>query len=354
MSSKKIIILGAGLCGLALGYELKKHNVDFIILEARDRIGGRIHTIKGELSTPMEMGATWLGKKHHHLVNFLEELKVDIFQQYNRGISFFETMSFVPPQKFEVPASEEPSFRIKGGTSRIISKLKEAIGEDRIRLNQIVHRIEKSEAEIKLTTKNSQSFSSDIIISTLPPKLFVNSISYSPKLPDSLIAISQATQTWMENSIKFAVEYKKPFWREKGQSGMVFSQSSYIPEMYDHCDFEINKFALKGFLSGAVNIFSKEEREEKIIQNLVKFFGEEAKEYERYYEMLWEKEPFTFSKSPTHLFAHQNNGHEVFQKGYWGDQLWFAGTETAPSFGGYMDGAIESALNTSNRLENFL
>ncbi|MEM6963878.1 MAG: NAD(P)/FAD-dependent oxidoreductase [Bacteroidota bacterium] len=354
MSSKKVIILGAGLCGLAIGYELKKRAVDFKILEARDRVGGRIQTITGELGTPMEMGATWLGRKHYHLVNFLDEIGIETFQQYNHGVSFFETMSFIPPQKFEVPASEEPNYRIKGGTQQMILKLKNTIGKNRIHLNQIVHRIEKTDGNIHVITKNDVSFSGDMVISTLPPKLLVNTVSCSPKLPDLFLSISQTTQTWMENSIKFAVEYKKPFWRQNGQSGMVFSQSSYIPEMYDHCDFEMKKFALKGFLSAAVNTFSRSERETKTIQNLVKFFGEDAGDYESYYEKLWENESFTYSASPVNLFAHQNNGHEVFQKGYWDHQFWLAGTETAPSFGGYMDGAIESALNTTSRVEKFL
>jgi monoamine oxidase len=46
----------------------------------------------------------------------LDELNIEYFKQHTQGISFFETMSFVPPQKFEISDAEEPSYRIVGGT----------------------------------------------------------------------------------------------------------------------------------------------------------------------------------------------------------------------------------------------
>jgi monoamine oxidase len=63
----------------------------------------------------MEMGATWFSKPHQHLIALLDELNIEYFKQHTQGISFFETMSFVP-QKFEISDAEEPSYRIVGGT----------------------------------------------------------------------------------------------------------------------------------------------------------------------------------------------------------------------------------------------
>lgn len=44
--NKRVLILGAGLSGLAVGYELGKLGYDYTILEARDRVGGVNHTIR--------------------------------------------------------------------------------------------------------------------------------------------------------------------------------------------------------------------------------------------------------------------------------------------------------------------
>ncbi len=42
---KDVIIIGAGIAGLAAGFELHKNNIDFQILETQDRVGGSIETI---------------------------------------------------------------------------------------------------------------------------------------------------------------------------------------------------------------------------------------------------------------------------------------------------------------------
>jgi monoamine oxidase len=49
------IIIGAGISGLTIGAGLE--NPDFIILEARDRIGGRVYT---NSDTHLDMGAAWI------------------------------------------------------------------------------------------------------------------------------------------------------------------------------------------------------------------------------------------------------------------------------------------------------
>ncbi len=51
----KVIVLGAGMSGLTLGYELSRLGYDFHILEARDRVGGLVWTVRGG-ATHTEIG----------------------------------------------------------------------------------------------------------------------------------------------------------------------------------------------------------------------------------------------------------------------------------------------------------
>src|SRR5690242_21363003 len=56
-----ILIIGAGAAGLAAARELSAANFNVIVLEARDRIGGRIHThLNSQLSAPVELGAEFV------------------------------------------------------------------------------------------------------------------------------------------------------------------------------------------------------------------------------------------------------------------------------------------------------
>ena len=42
----QVIVIGAGLSGLSAGKILKEHGIDYLILESRDRVGGRTYAIK--------------------------------------------------------------------------------------------------------------------------------------------------------------------------------------------------------------------------------------------------------------------------------------------------------------------
>ncbi len=69
-------------------------------------------------------------------------------------------------------------------------------------------------------------------------------IEFIPGLPEALIEVIRNTHTWMGDAVKFAIEYKRPFWRERGYSGTVLSQTGIAQEIYDH-EFRYSKNLLK-------------------------------------------------------------------------------------------------------------
>jgi monoamine oxidase len=73
-----VIIIGAGFSGLAAGYYLHKKNIDFKILEARNRIGGRVFSFTTD--TPerfvIELGAEWIGDSHTRIRELCDEFKL--------------------------------------------------------------------------------------------------------------------------------------------------------------------------------------------------------------------------------------------------------------------------------------
>ena len=349
MPEPKIYIIGAGLTGLTIAYLLQKKGINAQLVEANSRIGGRIETISGESGVTIEMGATWFSQQHPALLALLNELELTYFKQHTSGISLFETMSFVPPQKFEIPENESVSYRLEGGSIKLINTLVTKIGLENIKTDSKVIALKLVNNQIEITTEKGEIFIADKVISTLPPHLFVQTITFDPNLPESLLQLAKKTHTWMGESIKFAVEYPTAFWKENNLSGTLFSQASIIQEMYDHSSSDHTKFALKGFLNGGTNTLSKEERKEKVIQQLIRFFGVEAKNYTAYYEKVWRDEPLTFLPYEKLVMAHQNNGHTMYKNTFFEDKLYISGSETATQNPGYMDGAINAAQSIASQ-----
>lgn len=78
----KIAIIGAGLAGLTMAYELDKFYDNTQIYEASNQIGGRIQTIEHN-NVPIETGGTFINSDHSDLINLAKELNVSLTQIAN-------------------------------------------------------------------------------------------------------------------------------------------------------------------------------------------------------------------------------------------------------------------------------
>ena len=67
-----VIVIGAGIAGLAAAVELSKANMEFIVLEARNRLGGRIYVKNLPNGRKIHLGANWIHEAHDNnpLYNF--------------------------------------------------------------------------------------------------------------------------------------------------------------------------------------------------------------------------------------------------------------------------------------------
>jgi monoamine oxidase len=73
----EVIVIGAGAAGLGAARTLQAEDYDVIVLEARDRIGGRVWTSRVWPDTPLDLGASWIhGVRGNPLAELAKEFKV--------------------------------------------------------------------------------------------------------------------------------------------------------------------------------------------------------------------------------------------------------------------------------------
>jgi monoamine oxidase len=347
-----ITIIGAGLTGLLIAHRLKQMGFTIQILEARDRLGGRISTLISKNDTPVEMGATWFGNQHINLIKLLDELDISYFKQYMKGTAFFEAFSTAPPQPIQIP-QDNPSYRIEMGTSKLINTLANKLNQNEIKLAQPIKELIFDNKTVRLKTTDG-TFTGDIVISTVPPALLVSSIQFTPSLPVELIRTAMNTHTWMQDSIKVALIYQTPFWKNEKLSGTIFSNVGPITEFYDQSDCTETRFALCGFINGGYVQLAKTERKEKVMNQLFKIFGKKAMTYLSYEELAWSEETYTKDKKQdsVSVYPHQNNGNPIFSNAYYDNRFFIAGSETSTTYPGYMEGAIVSANRIVEKIRN--
>ncbi len=81
----EVVVVGAGLAGLAAARALVAAGVDALVIEARDRVGGRIYTRPASDGTPLDLGGQWIGPSQRRITAFAEAVGVATYKTYDTG-----------------------------------------------------------------------------------------------------------------------------------------------------------------------------------------------------------------------------------------------------------------------------
>ena len=322
MKKEKVLIIGAGLSGLHSAL-LLQDRCDVIIVEARSRIGGRVHQIEDH-----DMGPSWVWGHQKNILRLVELLDLNRFDQYTDGLALYDAPQGV--EKFTAPPSAT-SYRIEGGISTMIEALETRLLM-KVKLDEPVISLIEKDDKIEVHTKKDV-YTVDRVISTLPPRLAVSSITYVPALSDETEIKMKNMPTWMGYAVKCVITYPKAFWKEEGLSGFTFSHLGPLSEIHDACN--TGSAALFGFVHTQAKY---ENIEENIIKQLTRLYGSIASKPDNIYMIDWKKEPYTSTALDAQaLQSHPMYGLEVK---HFGNKMIFSGTECALNEGGYLEGAL--------------
>lgn len=343
------LIIGGGLSGLALADMLNTQGHDYMLLEARDRFGGRIkteHIDKGYF----DMGPAWFWPGQPRIAALITQLGLEKFDQYADGILTFEDEQG-RVERGRGFASMQGSWRLKGGLGALTDALATRIPDARKRLNAAVTALAKNSTGIVATMADGSTLTADRVVIALPPRIAAE-ITFTPALPSTAMQSMRDIATWMAGQAKAVAVYDHPFWRDAGLSGDAMSRFGPMVEVHDASPQNEGPYALFGFIGvPAAGRRDTEALHRQLKAQLIRLFGEDAAEPRQLYVKDWAFDPFTSTQADqAPLRAHPTYGMPQAINGLWDNRLTFAGTEVAPQFGGYVEGALEAAENALKTL----
>lgn len=139
--------------------------------------------------------------------------------------------------------------------------------------------------------------------------------------------------------------YERPFWRERGLSGLVTSVSGPVSVGFDNSPPDGSPGVLLAFLEGsaarAAADLPRERRRRLVADCFARFFGPEAAEPIAYVDRAWGADEWSRGcyggfMAPGAWTDHGSALREPIGPIHW------AGAETATVWNGYMDGAVSS------------
>jgi monoamine oxidase len=80
-----VVIVGAGLAGLSAARRLRRSGKSFVVLEARDRVGGRTLNHRIGRGEEVEIGGQWVGPTQFRVLELIKDLGLETFKTYING-----------------------------------------------------------------------------------------------------------------------------------------------------------------------------------------------------------------------------------------------------------------------------
>ncbi|MEM9909438.1 MAG: FAD-dependent oxidoreductase [Pseudomonadota bacterium] len=313
-----IAIIGAGLSGLALATALRREGRDVILLEARDRPGGRILSQNG-----YDLGPAWIWPHQRRMLQLIDDLGLRVFSQHSAGRLVFEDARGHVRRDLDF-STMGSALRVAGGLSQITDRLAHDLG-DRLRLGQVVTHL-TDDRDGAILTGDGLSLRANRVVLALPPRLAA-----------SLGVVVSDVPTWMAGYAKLVATYETPFWRSMGLSGDAISHRGPLAEIHDASPVDTVEGALFGFaMTGAAR---RSHFKDRALAQLGRLFGPDGATPSEVMIKDWSLDPATATSAD--LNAPQT--HPAYQAIDVSARILFAGTETAPTEGGFLEGALEAA-----------
>jgi len=101
--SVDVVVVGGGLSGLVAARRLRSGGASVLVVEARDRVGGRLLNHELRDGAVIEAGGAFVGPTQNHILALAEELKVETFKEYVEGNNIYVKCGLAIPYTGTIP-----------------------------------------------------------------------------------------------------------------------------------------------------------------------------------------------------------------------------------------------------------
>lgn len=269
----KVLVIGAGAAGMTAAYLLVQQGIDVELLEASNRVGGRMRIDTSFADIPIPLGAEWIETKPIILDKIINSNTIHHRVKYVKDTPDYKFVDYSWHQFFEDYIL--PSIR------------------PNVHYQQIVKSVDYRSNNIIVSTQNRQIIGDKVILCVPLQMLKKKRIQFIPELPKVKQKAIQEAEIW--NGFKAFFEFKTKFYEEEQ---VVFSNRSGEKIYYDanlsHTSVQpiLGLFAVGSGADAYLNI-SANEIKNSILSELDNLYnGQASKNYVNHIFQDWSKEPF--------------------------------------------------------------
>ncbi len=355
-----IAIVGGGLSGLAIAEKMVARGQRVVVFEARDRVGGRILSVPGPSNTMFryDLGPAWIWPHNHRMLDLAQRLGVTLMPQHASGNLVFQDANGSVDRGYTF-STMAGVLRAKGGLACLPEALADLLPDGILHLGHRIDALSRLPGKVQVSGMGPDGafrITAKRVVLAMPPRVVAQRIAFTPGLSGEIRAALDAVPTWMAGHAKVVAIYPNAFWRQAGLSGDAISHIGPLMEIHDASPvvFPEEQAALFGFVhpdaipsqSGDLGF------QDRVLAQLVDLFGPEAGHPIGFHLKAWGRDPETAVASDQPALGGHSTYYPIAQgQSDWQGRVFFSGTETAATDGGFLEGALEAAENAIQQLE---
>lgn len=439
-----VVVVGAGFAGLTAARDLSREGYDVVVLEGRDRVGGRSFT--GQVAgLPVDLGASFVGPTQDAVLALAADLGCETTPTFCDGANVINWRGTIRSYRGTVPAvslggllnvamvrfrlsrllrtislsepwtstgaeeldrltlrqwldsvrasttthdlmaiaarvtwGAEPDQvsmlhaaryvkaaggldrmldvtdgaqqdRFPAGTQQIALRIADELG-DRVRVDSPVAAVTHGDDGVTVRA-GAAEYTARAVVVAIPPAHRAG-IDFTPPLPTEAAAL---TRKWPQGNLSKAyAAYDTPFWRDDGRSGEALSDVGPVFITFDVSPDASGPGILLAFVdSRDFDDLPADERRSHVLDGFVALFGEKARRPLDYVDQRWGAESFAPGGPTAAVPPGSWTRFGAALRAPVGPIFW-AGTETADEWTGFLDGAVRSGHRAAREVSAFL